>query len=305
MSHDTAETPRRRRRREPGRDPQSGHRWLDRIPRTVRSVVGGLGATVAILVLVFIPIIVRLRLPPVDVPLPLSDGPGLLLYVIVGVVVGLLLQYLRRRPLAAGIAAVLVLLLAVWLQRGMWWIVDGVPTPPTELLLLRLAFVPVAGILLGTLVIALVGGKSRRASADAAGALAGTSMAWSVVAGVVTAASVVAVTETAVWGSNVLQTTFQGPWGLSRPSWLRLAFAATLIASGLVGWLASSLVRRPVAPAVVAMLVLLAAVWMWLGDGLAGEPRILVYGLAIGVPAVAALAPYRPRRRQAEPRARG
>lgn len=253
--------------------------------RTVSGIVIGIAAAVLLLVLLFIPVVVMLQLPPSGTPTPLSDPLGLGLYLAVGAVLGLLLRLLRMRPVAIVTCTGLVLLVTVWFHHGA---ALPLPLPPT-LPLFPGSLVPVAGILLGALVV-LVRRPSAPVRDDAA-----PLPARSLIAGLVVALAVIGVTEFIVWGAERYRVTFELPLGLSFGVWREARFLLTLVVAGAVGWLAATRTQRPVGTALAAMLVLLVAVVIAVGAGLGGPPRHPVYGLTIGVLGAAALIPHRVR----------
>lgn len=253
--------------------------------RTVAGVALGVAGTVLLLVLLFVPVVVMLQLPPSGTPTPLPDPLGFGLYAVAGAVLGLLLRILRSRPVALVIIGALVLFVTVWFHHGA---ALPLPVPPT-LPLFPGSLVPVAGILLGALVVILC----RPATVDAQDAA--PLPVRSLVVGLIVAAAMIGITEFFVWGSERYRVTFELPLGLSLGVWREARFLLTLIVAGAVGWLAATRTRRPVGAALGAMLVLLVTVVLAVAVGLGGPPRQPHYGLTVGVLAVAALLPYRVR----------
>jgi ABC-type multidrug transport system permease subunit len=101
------------------------------------------------------------------------------------------------------------------------------------------------------------------------------------------------VVESDVWGRDLFRQTFEGPWGVSRMRWLALVFLGLVIASALLGWVATSVAHGPIAPAVAAVIVLLTVLVVGFTAGLSGPPRTSLYGLTLGILLVAIAAALR------------
>ena len=250
-------------------------------------LAAGLAATVVVLIVLVVPVVVMLLMPPRGIPTPLPDGLSVVLLAVAGVVVGITVRTARTRPLLALTAAALVTLLALWFQAGTWWSAAWVPAPPL-LPNVPPTLVLVAGVLLTTLAAALGAGSSHQEATPGADR-GGSWPARTVLLGAVAAAAIVAVVEGDVWGRRLLQETFEGPWGLSRFRWLALLFVALLLAGALVGWVASAVRHAPLAPTVAAALLAAAVLLVWAVAGLDGPPRSTLYGLTLGLFAVAAV----------------
>ena len=261
----------------------SGIREADRGRRRgpARQLGAGLGATLLMLVVLIVPAVVMLLLSPRGIPTPLPDGLSVALLAVAGAVVGFVVRAARGRPALAVTIAALTTVLALWFQAGTWWTAGWVPTPPI-LPNVPPTLVLVAGVFLATALIAASGAAvataERRSGAREA-----------VLLGSVAAAALVAVVEGDVWGRGLLQRTFEGPWGLSRFTWLAVLFVGLLVAGALVGWVTSTVRHAPLAPAVSLAGVGIAALVVWGLTGLDGPPRSTMYGLSLGIFAVATL----------------
>ena len=263
----------------------------DRPPRRGGAIAGGVGTGVLLFVVLLVPVIATLLVP--ETPITLSVPAAILVFAVVGAVVGLVLQTARIRPLYAGSAAVVLAIIALWLQRGTWLPAPFLPAPPL------LPHVPptvtlVTGAFIATTLVAMATASRGRHGAAA------TSSVVSAGVGILAAAAVVVVTEADVWGLGVHQRTFQGPFGMSRFTWLAVIFLGGLVAGALVGWVATSSRYRPMAPTVGT--VLLVAFLAVSFGRITGPPRTTVYGLSLGLLLVAAVASVgRPRSRPDEP----
>ena len=252
-------------------------------------VGAGLAATVVMLIVLVLPVVVMLLMSPRGTPTSLPDGLSVALLAVAGVVVGLTVRMARTRPLFALTAATLMTLLALWFQAWTWWSAAWVPVPPI------LPNVPptlavVAGALLATTLTAVLGaGSRRRAAASDTDRDVGSWPAQTVLLGAVATAAIVLVVEGDVWGRRLLQETFEGPWGLDRFDWLALLFFGLLLAGALVGWVASTVRHAPLAPIVAVALLAAAVALIWAVAGLNGPPRSTLYGLTLGLFAVAAV----------------
>lgn len=253
------------------------------------AVLVGILAALVVVVLLVVPVVIGLRLPPRDFPTTLPDGLGTAVLAVVGVLVGLIVRAGRTRRLFAGTVAVVLVLLALWFQRGTWWFVAAIPAPPL------LPHVPpsltlLAGTFVAVTVAAVAGTVPGRHAATPSPAVGGP-----LLLGVVAGAGIVTVVEGEVWGRRLLRETFEAPWGLSRFEWLGLLFAAVLVAGVLLGWAATATRRHLLAPVAAFVVVAAAALWHTIVDALAGPPRTTLYGLSLGVLALATVAAVRAR----------
>ncbi len=256
--------------------------------RPAWQLAAGLATTVVVLIVLVVPVVVMLLLSPRGIPTPLPDGLAVVLLAAAGVVVGITVRAARTRPLFALTTAVLVTLLALWFQAGTWWSAAWAPAPPL-LPNVPPTLVLVAGVFLATTLAAVLGAGSSHREATPGADRGGAWPARAVLLGAVAAAAIVTVVEGDVWGRRLLQQTFEGPWGLSRFRWLALLFVGLLVAGVLVGWVASTVRHAPLAPTVGAALLAAAVLLVWAVAGLGGPPRSTLYGLTLGLLAVAAV----------------
>ncbi len=248
------------------------------------TIAAGVGTGVLLFVLLLVPVIATLLLPPV--PITLSPPLAFAVFGALGAVIGMVLQLARHRRLFAGTVTIILALVAVWLQRGTWLPAPFLPSPP---LLPHVA--PTVTLVTGAFLATTLFAEGRSRGQHAA---RGEGRVASAIIGALAGASVGLVVEADVWGLGVFQRTFQGPFGLSRPVWLALVFAALLVVGVLVGWLAASRRHGPLAPAIAAVVVVgLVAASFGLG---AMPPRTTLYGLSLGLLVVATVAGLRPSR---------